>query len=164
MEATMTTDQDATSGRRTTLVFGLGQEEYAIDIALVRELRAYGAVTRLVNAPACLKGVTNLRGVIVPLVDLRIMFGRPAPDYDASTVVVILDLGGRTVGIVVDRVADVVALARAQLHPAPRLGAAVAGGADHVLAVATVEGRMLILVDMARLLAGYHAAPLPLAA
>jgi len=155
--------QDGAAGRRTTLAFGVGAEEYAIDIALVQELRGYGGVTRLANAPDCLMGVIHLRGAIVPLVDLRIKFGQPAPGYDASTVVAILNLGGRTLGIVVDRVADVVALAPEQLHPAPRLGGAA--GAEHVLAVATVGQRMLILVDMARLLADFHTdTPLPLAA
>jgi len=160
MDTTITT-QDAAAGRRTTLVFGLGREEYAIDIALVQELRGYGNVTRLANAPHCLKGVLHLRGAIVPLVDLRIRFGHAAPGYDASTVVVILNLDGRTLGIVVDRVADVVALAPDQLHPAPRLG----GEGGHVLAVATVDERMLILIDMARLLSEFHTdTPLPLAA
>lgn len=158
METDITSQEGA--GRRTTLVFGIGREEYAIDIALVQELRGYGGVTRLANAPDCLKGVIHLRGAIVPLIDLRIKFGQAAPGYDASTVVAILNLGGRTLGIVVDRVADVVALTPEQLHPAPRVGAP-----DHVLAVASVDQRMLILVDMARLLAGFHTdTPLPLAA
>lgn len=161
METDITSQEGA--GRRTTLVFGIGREEYAIDIALVQELRGYGGVTRLANAPDCLKGVIHLRGAIVPLIDLRIKFGQPAPGYDATTVVAILNLGGRTLGIVVDRVADVVALAPGALHPAPRVGGAA--GADHVLAVASVDQRLLILVDMARLLAGFHTdAPLPLAA
>ncbi|ELX08817.1 chemotaxis protein CheW [Janthinobacterium sp. HH01] len=162
-----TTDSPATAGQepRRTLVFGLGAEDYAIDIGLVQELRGYGAVTRLANAPVCLKGVINLRGVIVPLVDLRIKFGQPAPGYDASTVVIVLNLGRRTVGVVVDRVDEVVGLEPEQLQPPPQLGEA--GVTDHVLGVATVDQRMLILVDMARLLAEFNpdrATALPLAA
>lgn len=138
------------------LVFGMGSEEYAIDIGLVQELRGYGPVTRLANAPDYVKGVINLRGVIVPLIDLRMRFGQPAPRYDATTVVIILVLAGRTTGIVVDSVADVMDLTPEQIRPAP----AMAAGADnHVLAVASIEHRMLILLDIAAVL---H--PQPLAA
>lgn len=151
-----TTDSPAAAGSepRRTLVFGIGAEDYAIDIGLVQELRGYGAVTRLANAPGWIKGVIHLRGAIVPLVDLRIKFGQPDPVYDASTVVIVLNLGSRTLGVVVDRVADVVGLEPEQLQPPPQLGEA--GGTDHVLAVATVDQRMLILVDMARLLAEFN--------
>ncbi|OEZ63736.1 chemotaxis protein CheW [Duganella sp. HH105] len=165
MEHTTTSPAAAGTEPRRTLVFGLGAEDYAIDIGLVQELRGYGAVTRLANAPGWLKGVINLRGVIVPLVDLRIKFGQPAPGYDASTVVIVLNLGSRTVGVVVDRVADVVGMQPEQLQPPPQLGESDV--TDHVLGVATVDQRMLILVDMARLLAEFNldgAAALPLAA
>jgi len=165
MEHTTASPAAAGPEPRRTLVFGLGAEDYAIDIGLVQELRGYGAVTRLANAPDCLKGVINLRGAIVPLVDLRIKFGLPVPGYDASTVVIVLNLGRRTVGVVVDRVDEVVGVEPEQLQPPPQLGEV--GVTDHVLGVATVDQRMLILVDMARLLAEFNpdrAAALPLAA
>jgi len=143
---------DTAPAARATLVFGLGKEEYAIDIAMVQELRGYGQVTRLANAPDYIKGFINLRGVIVPLLDLRIKFGLDVPVYDSTTVVIILDLGGRTVGIVVDRVNEVVDLWPEQLRPAPQISGAIDTG--HVLAVATIDERLLILVDIVQLLGG----------
>ncbi|WP_295993678.1 chemotaxis protein CheW [Rugamonas sp.] len=153
----------AAPAARPTLVFGLGREEYAIDIGLVQELRGHDNVTRLANAPDYVKGFINLRGVIVPLLDLRIKFGLAAPACDATTVVVILDLGLRTVGVVVDRVTEVVDLMPNQLRPAPAIGGGIDTG--HVLAIATLDERMLILVDIGRLLGGFlDAAPERLAA
>ena len=146
------TSQLAQAGARELLVFGLGRKEYAIDIGLVQEIRGYGAVTRIANAPAFLKGFIHLRGSIVPLADLRISLGQAEPAYDASTVVIILIFAHGATGIVVDRVADVVPLAPAQLKPPPRLdGSAMAG---HVTAIGTLDERMLIVLDMASLLAG----------
>ena len=146
------TSQLAQAGAPELLVFGLGREEYAIDIGLVQEIRGYGAVTRIANAPAFLKGFIHLRGSIVPLADLRIALGQAEPAYDASTVVIILIFAHGATGIVVDRVADVVPLAPAQLKPPPRLdGSAMAG---HVTAIGTLDERMLIVLDMASLLAG----------
>lgn len=142
----------------SNLVFNLGAEEYAIDIALVRELRGYGRVTRLAGAPPCMMGVVNLRGVIVPLIDLRIRLGRPAPSYGETTVVIILAVDGGTTGIVVDGVADVIDLAPEQIKPAPRQG--VDG---HVLGVAAVDERLLMLLDIGALLRG-DARPVALAA
>ena len=100
--------QPAQARARELLVFGLGKEEYAIDIGLVQEIRGYGAVTHMANAPAFLKGFIHLRGSIVPLIDLRIALGQAEPAYDASTVVIILIFAHGATGIVVDRVADVV--------------------------------------------------------
>ena len=142
----------------SNLVFNLGTEEYAIDIALVRELRGYGRVTRLADAPPCMVGVVNLRGAIVPLVDLRIRLGRPAPRYDETTVVIILAVDGGTTGIVVDGVADVMDLVPEQIKPPPRQG--VDG---HVLGVAAVDERLLMLLDIGVLLRG-DARPVALAA
>lgn len=146
------TSQLAQAGARELLVFGLGREEYALDIGLVQEIRGYGAVTRIANAPAFLKGVIHLRGSIVPLIDLRISLGQAEPAYDATTVVIILIFAQGATGIVVDRVADVVPLAPAQLKPPPQLrGSAMAG---HVTAIGTLDERMLIVLDMDSLLAG----------
>ena len=140
------------AGARELLVFGLGNEEYAIDIGLVQEIRGYGAVTHMANAPAFLKGFIHLRGSIVPLIDLRIALGQAEPAYDASTVVIILIFEHGTTGIVVDRVADVVPLAPAQIKPPPQLhGSAMAG---HVTAIGSLDERMLIVLDMNSLLSG----------
>jgi purine-binding chemotaxis protein CheW len=133
------------------LTFALGAEEYGIDIQRVQELRGYEAVTRIANAPPCMKGVVNLRGTIVPIVDLRIKLGRSDPVYDQFTVVVILNLPGRNVGIVVDRVSDVTTLGEGQIKPAPAMGAGMHTG--YVIGIGTIAQRMLILVDIDALLA-----------
>ena len=130
------------------LAFKLGDEEYAIDILKVQEIRANEAVTRIANAPAYLKGVTNLRGTIVPIVDLRVKLGMGSASQ--AGVVIILDLGGRVMGMVVDAVSDVVALAPDEIRPAPEFGSAV--DARFISGIALVAERMMILVDITRLM------------
>lgn len=103
------------------LIFTLGDEEYGVDILKVQEIRGYDQVTRIANTPSFIKGVTNLRGVIVPIVDLRIKFMQQEVDYDDNTVVIVLNLGQRVVGIVVDGVSDVLSLTADQIRPAPSL-------------------------------------------
>ena len=101
------------------LTFTLGNEEYGIDILKVQEIRGYDIVTAIANTPAFIKGVINLRGVIVPIVDMRIKFNLGNVEYNEFTVVIILNVVGRVVGIVVDSVSDVVALNSEQVRPAP---------------------------------------------
>ena len=132
------------------LSFRLGQEEYAIDILRVREIRAHEQATRMPGAPDFVKGVINLRGTIVPIVDLRLRFGFDA-GHDASTVTIILSIAGREAGIVVDAVSDVVALAAEQVRPAPELRSVVEDG--FIRGIAPVDGRMLIVLDIERLMA-----------
>ena len=112
---------------REYLTFGVGDESYAIDILRVQEIRNYEAPTRIVGAPAAVKGVIDLRGVVVPIVDLRTLFGIAQPRFDEFTVVVILDAGGRVIGAVVDSVGDVVSLDAARIKPAPRWDGATGG-------------------------------------
>src|SRR6478736_6219180 len=107
---------------REMLVFKLGSEEYGVDILKVQEIRGYEKVTPIPSAPAYLKGVVNLRGTIVPVIDLRVKFGMNEPRYDAFTVVVILRLAQRVIGVVVDGVSDVVALTEKEVKEAPQLG------------------------------------------
>jgi purine-binding chemotaxis protein CheW len=132
------------------LSFTLGKEEYGIDIQKVQELRGYEAVTRIANAPEYLKGVVNLRGIIVPIIDLRIKFNLGSPAYDQFTVVIILNVADRVIGIVVDSVSDVITLTPEQIRPAPEMGAAV--DTDYLIGLGTVEQHMLILVDIDRLM------------
>ncbi len=132
------------------LSFRLGTEEYAIDILQVREIRAHEPVTRIANAPAFIKGVINLRGSIVPIVDMRLKFGLGEADYDRFTVVIILNIAKRVMGIVVDAVCDVVALSAEEVRPAPVLGGAIESG--FIRGLAPIDGRMLIVVDIARLM------------
>jgi purine-binding chemotaxis protein CheW len=136
------------------LTFRIGAEEYGIDILRVQEIRSYEAPTRIANAPEFIKGVVNLRGVIVPIVDLRIKFALGAPAYDAFTVVIVLNVASRVVGVVVDSVSDVLELRTGQIRPAPQFNTVVE--AAYITGVGTVtEGdteRMLILVDIERLM------------
>ncbi|MGJ7916482.1 chemotaxis protein CheW [Massilia sp. LXY-6] len=132
------------------LSFRLGGEEYAISILKVQEIRGYDAVTRIASAPDYLKGVINLRGIIVPIVDMRIKFEVGSPTYDAFTVVIVLNINGHTIGMVVDSVSDVVTLTPDQVKPAPDLGASVA--AEYLRGLGTVGERMLILLDIDKLL------------
>jgi purine-binding chemotaxis protein CheW len=132
------------------LTFTLGREEYAIDILKVQEIRGYDTVTTIANAPAFIKGVINLRGTIVPIVDLRIKFGVGTIEYTPVTVVIILNVGARVVGVVVDSVSDVLALGSADIRPAPDFSSQV--GASFILGLGTVEDRMLIIIDIERLM------------
>lgn len=143
-------DQVDTHGRNEFLAFTLGQEEYGIDILKVQEIRGYEAVTRIAKAPEFLKGVINLRGIIVPVVDMRIKFKLGIPTYDQFTVVIILNIGGRIMGMVVDSVSDVITLAQEQIKPAPDMGTAF--DADYLIGLGSVDERMLILVDIDKLM------------
>lgn len=132
------------------LSFTLGNEEYGISIHKVQELRGYDIVTRIANAPEFVKGVVNLRGIIVPIVDLRIKFHLGTPTYDQFTVVVILNVASRVVGIVVDSVSDVITLTPAQIKPAPEMGGAIAD--NYLVGLGTIDDRMLILIDIDKLI------------
>ncbi|MCH8621687.1 chemotaxis protein CheW [Undibacterium sp. TS12] len=132
------------------LAFTLGKEEYGIDILKVQEIRGYEAVTRIANAPDFLKGVINLRGIIVPVVDMRIKFNLGTPTYDQFTVVIILNIEGRIVGMVVDSVSDVTTLLPEQVRPAPEMGTTFS--TDFLIGLGTLDDRMLILVDIDKLM------------
>jgi len=136
------------------LTFRLGGQEYGIDILKVQEIRGYDMVTKIVGAPPVDKGVINLRGIIVPIVDLRMIFQLGEPKYDAFTVAIILNLGGRIIGAVVDSVSDVLELEASQIKPAPEfrstldanslMGLGLVGSAD--------DARMIILIDVEKLM------------
>jgi purine-binding chemotaxis protein CheW len=132
------------------LTFTLGNEEYGVDILKVQEIRGYDSVTRLPDAPVWIKGVINLRGTIVPVVDLRIKFKLGDARYDAFTVMIILNVSGRIVGMVVDSVSDVTHLLPEQIRPAPELGMAV--DTRFLNGIGTLDGRMLILLDIERMM------------
>jgi len=147
---TNVTEMHANSPAGEFLAFTLGQEEYGIDIQKVSEIRSYETPTRIANAPEFVKGVVNLRGIIVPIVDMRIKFNLGTPSYDQFTVVIILNIGHRVVGMVVDRVSDVTTLTHEQIKPAPEIGSAI--NTDHIVGLGTIEDRMLILVDIDKLM------------
>jgi purine-binding chemotaxis protein CheW len=134
------------------LSFTLGNEEYGIDILKVQEIRGYDTVTRIANAPDFIKGVVNLRGIIVPIVDMRIKFNLGTPTYDQFTVVIILNIGDRILGMVVDSVSDVITLMPEQIKPAPEMGTAL--NTDYLIGLGTIDERMIILVDIEKLMSG----------
>ena len=140
------------AGKQQFLSFQLGAEEYGIDILRVQEIRAYEKATRIPNTPEYIKGVINLRGVIVPVVDLRMKFGLQKAEYNEVTVVVVLNLASRTIGIVVDSVSDVLALSADDIRPAPEFTASVDNA--FVRGLATLDQRMLIIADIERLMTG----------
>ena len=135
---------------REFLAFKLGAEEYGIDILRVQEIRSYEKPTRIAGTPEFIKGVINLRGVIVPIIDMRQKLQMQAANYDAFTVVIVLHIGHRVVGMVVDAVSDVVGLTAEQMRAAPALIAGIAG--EHLLALGMLEQRMLILLDIDKLM------------
>ena len=132
------------------LAFTLGKEEYGIDILRVQEIRGYEPVTRIANAPDFIKGVVNLRGIIVPIVDMRIKFNLGEPTYDQFTVVIILNIAGRVMGMVVDSVSDVTTLTSEQIKAAPEMGTTF--DTDYLIGLGTLDERMLILVDIDKLM------------
>jgi purine-binding chemotaxis protein CheW len=142
----------AAAGAREYLTFRLDQEEYGIDILKVQEIRGYERPTRIANAPSFIKGVVNLRGTIVPIVDMRLKFNCSKAEYDAFTVVIILNLRSRIVGIVVDSVSDVMELPADSLKDAPDVDSVI--DSDAVLGLGSLGDRMLILLDIEKLMSG----------
>jgi purine-binding chemotaxis protein CheW len=144
----------APSAAREYLSFKLGAEEYGIDILRVQEIRGYEQPTRIANAPSFIKGVTNLRGVIVPIVDMRVRFGLADVQYNSFTVVIILNIASRTVGMVVDSVSDVLDLGGDQIKPAPEFNGAI--DSSYITGLGTIKTgdaeRMLILMDIERMM------------
>lgn len=139
-----------TEASREYLTFTLGDEEYGIDILKVQEIRGYDAVTKIANAPVFIKGVINMRGVIVPIIDMRLKFHLGQVEYNEFTVVIILNVAGRVVGIVVDGVSDVIALKREQIRPAPEFGALL--DTAYIDGLTTLDERMIIMVDIEKLI------------
>lgn len=135
-----------TAFQREFLAFRLGREEYGIHILQVQEIRSFEKPTGLAHAPAELLGLVNLRGSIVPIFDLRVRLGLREVRYDDQTVVIVVHVGARTVGLVVDGVSDVVTLQPGQIRPVPPLNAG--GDSRHLLGLGTLNARMLILLDI----------------
>ena len=140
---------------REYLTFRLGSEEYGIDILKVQEIRSYEPPTKIANAPAYLKGVVNLRGVIVPIVDLRVKFNcfndEGQTEINSFTVVIVLNVKGRVVGAVVDSVSDVMQLAETAIQPAPEMSNSVVD-TTYITGIANVSDRLLILMDIESLM------------
>ena len=135
---------------REFLSFKLGAEEYGIEILKVQEIRGYEKPTRMAGVPDFIKGVVNLRGIIVPIVDMRIKFDLATVEYNEFTVVIILNMAGRVMGIVVDGVSDVTTLGADQIKPAPDFSASL--DTSYVIGLGTIDERMLILIDIEKLM------------
>ena len=144
------TERCSNASLSEVLAFKLGSEEYGLNILTVQEMRGYDAVTRIANTPDHIKGVINLRGIIVPIIDMRIWLNLAPPTYDQFTVVIVLTITGRTIGIVVDSVSDVITLQPEQVRPAPPMGTAL--NTDYLIGLGTVDNRMIILVDIDHLM------------
>ena len=132
------------------LTFVLGNEEYGIEILKVQEIRGYDTVTKIANTPEFIKGVINLRGSIVPIIDLRILFHLGEVEYNQFTVVIILNVKNRIMGIVVDGVSDVISLQASQISPVPDLVTSIS--TKYLVGLGTVNDHMLILVDIEQLM------------
>jgi purine-binding chemotaxis protein CheW len=148
--ATLESPQALSALAREYLTFRLGQEEYGIDILKVQEIRGYEEPTRIANAPAFLKGVVNLRGTIVPIVDLRMRFGCDDAEYNSFTVTIVLHIGNRTIGAVVDSVSDVMEIPSDAMRAAPEMSSAV--DATYIRGLAQLAERMVILLDIESML------------
>jgi purine-binding chemotaxis protein CheW len=142
--------QAVITGGRELLTFTLGKEEYGIDILKVQEIRGYDAVTTIANSPEFIKGVINLRGIIVPIIDMRIKFHLGNVTYNELTVVIILNVANRVVGIVVDGVSDVITLTAEQLKPAPEFSSSL--DTQYITGLGTVDDRMIIVMDIEKLM------------
>lgn len=138
--------QDMEHAVRQYLTFALGGEEYGVDILRVQEIKGYSAVTPIPNAPAYVKGVMNLRGTVVPVFDLRLKFGMDAREFDRFTVIVVVNVDTRVVGLVVDGVSDVLDFSADAVEPAPDLGASV--DTSLIQGIARNQDRLITLLDI----------------
>lgn len=138
------------------LTFMLGDETYGVDILRVQEIRGWSPVTRIPQSPPHVLGVLNLRGSIVPVVDLRMRLNLDRAEYTAVTVIIVLSIdsghGRRDFGVVVDGVSDVINVQGTDVKPPPELGSDV--NTDYIQGLATVSDRMVMLLDIDRLIGG----------
>jgi purine-binding chemotaxis protein CheW len=162
MSSNAAAKQANTAGAQShqVLTFVLGNETYGVDILRVQEIRGWSAVTKIPHAPSHVLGVLNLRGSIVPIVDLRMRFALDRAEYTAVTVIIVVSVisaaGRRDFGVVVDGVSDVVDVDTAEVKAAPELGSKAA--TDYIRGLVPVADRMVVLLDIDRLIASDMAA------
>jgi purine-binding chemotaxis protein CheW len=160
MTTTPANGSEAAAGSQQVLTFVLGNETYGVDILRVQEIRGFSAVTKIPHAPSHVLGVLNLRGSIVPIVDLRMRFALERAEYNNVTVIIVLSIqsstGRRYFGAVVDGVSDVVDVDAAAIKPTPDLGSRAA--TEHIRGLVPIAGRMVMLLDIDRLIGGDIAA------
>lgn len=143
--------QDQNIGTNQFLTFMLGEEEYGVDILDVQEIRSWESATSIPNTPEYVLGVINLRGLVVPIVDLRLRFAMGRAEFGPSTIVVIIKLSGKsnsskTIGMVVDEVSDVYKISHDDIGEMPDFGSVV--GTEFVKGIATVNNKMVIILDI----------------
>jgi len=149
-------DMVTDAGENQFLTFVLEQEEYAVDILRVQEIRGWESVTRIPNTPEYIRGVLNLRGSIVPIVDLRMRFNMKSVEYGVTTVIVVLKVikedgsGSRTMGIVVDGVSEVYSVPESEIRDAPDFGTKVR--TEFIKGLATIDDKMVIIIDIDKML------------
>ena len=148
----------ANENSREFLVFTLGDEQYGIDILKVQEIRAYEKITSIANTPDFIKGVMDLRGIIVPIVDLRIKFALESIEHDDQTVVIVVDVGSQVIGLVVDAVSDVMTFSAEEIKPAPTYSMSLSS--DYIEGLASRDDQMTVLMDVEALLSSRELAML----
>jgi purine-binding chemotaxis protein CheW len=151
----------ATAAATEFISFAVGDEQYGVDIMAVREIKDWSAITQLPNQPDYMRGVVNLRGVIVPIIDLRSRFGHGLTDATPMHVIVVIQVGGKTVGLLADRVLDIIAVEASQIQPVPQVSHDAR--TDFLSGLVAIEPAMIALIDLERLLAppGTTEAPMP---
>jgi purine-binding chemotaxis protein CheW len=130
--------------------FNIGQEEFGLDIQSIQEINRMVDITRVPNSPEFVSGVINLRGKVIPIIDLRKRFGFPSKEYDKNTRIIVVELNGMVVGFIVDAVSEVLRIPKSITEPPPAIVAGI--GSEYITAVAKLENRLLILLDLERIL------------
>jgi purine-binding chemotaxis protein CheW len=153
--STQSTEQRFTSDIHQFLTFALGQEEYGVEILKIQEIKGFSAITPLPNAPPYVRGVLNLRGTIVPIVDLRKKFGMPEEAYTKFTVIVVVQVKGQTLGFIVDAVSDVLTVTGADIQPTPDLHGQV--DTSFINGLARANEKLVILLDIDKVLTAAEA-------
>jgi purine-binding chemotaxis protein CheW len=160
----MSSRQTADSGGSSTLsdgnqhlTFSLGTETYGVDILRVQEIRGYSSVTPIPNTPSWVRGVMNLRGTIVPVVDLRSKLGLPACEYSRFTVIIVVNVGAKIMGLIVDAVSDVLDFESKDFQEAPSLGSGT--GSQFAKGIVHVKDELVVLLDLDQIFVAQEPAP-----
>jgi purine-binding chemotaxis protein CheW len=152
-EAGVPTGTHAGDARQAEFIsFAIGDDQYGVDIMAVREIKGWSQITQLPGQPDYVRGVLNLRGVMVPIIELRCRFGQGTTEASVLHIIIVVQIGERSVGLLADRVLDIVAIDPSQLQPVPRI--AKASRLDFLSGLVTMENCMIALIDLPQLLAG----------
>ncbi len=130
--------------------FAIGDDQYGVDIMAVREIKGWSSITQLPNRPDYMRGVLNMRGVIVPIIDLRCRFGHGLTDATPMHIIIVIQVGGKTVGLLADRVLDIIAVDASQIQPVPQVSHDAR--ADFLSGLVAVEAALMALIDLDRIL------------